>query len=226
MKTAILLPHWGRPKRLAHQLEALAKQTNKDWDVIVTNSNPEHDDYMKRKIKIHNGGYKIHYRLDSNEVGAFRRFTIARELSYDRYIFLDDDVTFGPNLAADMLKQYQPNTYHSWYCWQIVGDYHDRVRVINDRQPIHYAGTGVAMIDRSIVDRPELFDIDPRAYFIEDLWLTYVVDFIYKWPIKNLKIPGIKLGGGDATALYRQIAKSDYPKRQFMEDLRATGWDK
>jgi hypothetical protein len=226
MRTAILLPHWGRPKRLPHQLEALDKQSVKDFDVIVSNSNPEHDNYMARKIKLHNGGYKIYYRLDSNDVGAFRRFTISRDLSYDRYIWLDDDVNFGSNLVADMYKQYEPNTYHSWYCWQILGDYHDRIRVAHSSQPICYAGTGVSMIDRTIVDRPELYECPPEAVFIEDLWLTYVVDHVYKWQIKNLKIPNVKLGGSDSVALYRTIAKSNYTKRQFMEDLRARGWDK
>lgn len=227
MKTAILLLTWGRPQNLERTLLNLNSQTVKDFDLIVSNSNRDHDKYLERKLKITGTKYPVHYRRDSNDRLGFRRFDIARELSYDRYIFLDDDVDFRQNLTQDMFNQYEPKTYHSWYCFTIHSDdYHDRTRVISNGQPIHYAGTGISMIDRAIVDRDELFDHPPAALYIEDLWLTYVVDHVYGWQLKNLKIPRIKLGGGDSVALYKRVRNMDYTKRDLYRDLCATGWHK
>lgn len=227
MKTAILLLHWGRPNTLEQTLRTLNGSGNTDFDVIVSNSNRDHDAYIQKQLDTYTTKYKVHYRPDSNDLKGFRRFTIARELDYDRYIFLDDDVKFRQNIVTDMLKQYQPNTYHSWYAWTILSDnYHDRTRVISQGQPIDYAGTGVSMIDRSIVDRPELFDAPPAAYYIEDLWLTHVVKNVYKWPVKYINVPGIKLGGGDQVALYRAVAKMSYKKADFYLDLKNGVYEK
>ena len=225
MKTALLTLQWGRPGNIENLLKALQGQKNTEFDLIVSNSNRQHDDYFRAQLDAIELPFEVHYRTDSNDRLGFRRFDIARELSYDRYIFLDDDVDIGDNFVADMVAQYEPNTYHSWYCWSILSDdYHDRARVILPKQPIDYAGTGISMIDRSIVDRPELFDFPPAALYIEDLWLTYVVDFIYKWQIKNVKIPNVKLGGADEVALYRRVSKMEYRKIDFYRDLLATGW--
>jgi glycosyltransferase involved in cell wall biosynthesis len=226
MRTAVILPTWNRPQTFAYQLKQFSRQTVRDFDLIVTNANREHDQRLQDTIASERWRIPVHFRADSNDRYGFRRFDIARELSYDRYIFIDDDVQFPRHLIATMLAQYEPLTYHSWFAFQITGGYHQRLRVQTHRQPIHYAGTGVAMIDRAIVDRPELFDFPPAALYIEDLWLTYVVDYIYKWPIKLLKIDGIQLGGNDDVAMFKQIQTMDYRKTHFLEDLRATGWDK
>ena len=225
MKTALLIPIWGRPHLLENTLRQLAGQTYTELDLIISNSNRDHDAHVDKLLGDIKLPFDVTHRKDPNDRLGFRRFDIARQLSYDRYIFLDDDVTIGPNFTADMVAQYEPKTYHSWYCWQILTDnYHDRVRVNNARQPIHYAGTGISMIDRAIVDRPELFDFPPAALFIEDLWLTYVVDHLYKWQIKNVKIPNIKLGGADDVALYKRVSEMTYRKIDFYRDLVATGW--
>jgi hypothetical protein len=225
MKTALLNLQWGRPGNFENQLRQLKQQTVTDFDLIVSNSNRKHDTFLENVMVAADTPFETTLRNDSNDRLGFRRFDIARELPYDRYIFLDDDVTIGPTFIEDMLAQYEPNTYHSWYCWTILSDnYHDRNRVFDHKQPIHYAGTGISMIDRSIVDRPELFDAPPAAYYIEDLWLTYVVDHVYGWKIKHVKIPQIKLGGADDVALYKRVSKMEYRKIDFYRDLVATGW--
>jgi len=224
-KTALLTLTWGRPQDFPAWLQRLKTQTYKDFDLIVSNSNREHDTFIENALKEANLPFTWHFRADSNDRLAFRRFDIAKELNYDRYVILDDDVTIGNNFMQDMVSQYQPNTYHSWFCWQIMSDdYHDRKRVNSHKQPIQYAGIGISMIDRSIVDRPELYDFPPAAMFSEDIWLTYVMQHIYKWPVKWVKIPNIVLGGADDVALYMRISKSKYRKVDFYRELLATGW--
>jgi len=224
MKTAIILLTWGRPKQLETTLRALNSQTLQNFDLIVSNSNRDHDTYLRKVIKQNQGPYKTIFRADPNDRYTFRRFDIARELDYDRYIFIDDDVHFNTNLTADMDKQYKPRTYLSWYCWQIHTRYHDRTRVISPNQRVDYAGAGVSIIDRAVFDREELYDCPPAALYIDDLWLSYIFSHVLKWPIKLLQVPRVKLGGGDQFALFRKIRDSNYTKDQFLEDLRARGW--
>lgn len=227
MRTAIINLTYARPGNLGNLLRELTRQTRHDFTLIVSNSNRDHDHKLEQTINATERPFPIKYRKDSNDRLGFRRFDIARELYFDRYIFLDDDARITENFINDAYNQYEPNTYHSWYCWQILSDnYHDRARVISPRQTIHYAGTGVSMIDRSIVDRPELFNAPSAALYIEDLWLTYIVDHVYKWPIKLLKIRGTRLAAADQASLYKRVAKMPYTKTDFYRDLLATGWQK
>lgn len=225
MKTALITLTWGRPDAFPAWLQRLKTQTWTDFDLIVSNSNRDHDDFIENELFKEELPFTAHFRTDSNDRLAFRRFDIAKELDYDRYVILDDDVTISDNFMADMVAQYQPNTYHSWFCWQILSDdYHDRKRVTKPTQPIHYAGIGISMLDRSIVDRPELYDVPEAGMFSEDIWLTYVMQHIYKWPVKWVPIPGVVLGGADDVALYMRISKSKHRKIDFYRELLATGW--
>jgi hypothetical protein len=225
LKTALLTLTWGRPQDFPAWLQRLKTQNFTDFELIVSNSNREHDTFIENALKEAGLPFTWHFRADPNDRLAFRRFDIAKELDYDRYVILDDDVSIGNNFMQDMVNQYQPNTYHSWFCWQIMSDdYQDRKRVTRHKQPIHYAGIGISMLDRTIVDRPELYDFPPAAMFSEDIWLTYVMQHIYKWPVKWVNIPNIVLGGADDVALYMRISKSKYRKVDFYRELLATGW--
>ena len=225
MKTALLTLTWGRPQHFPAWLQQLKTQTYTDFDLIVSNSNREHDDYIEDELVKADLPFSWHFRTDSNDRLAFRRFDIARELKYDRYVILDDDVTIGDNFMHDMVNQYEPKTYHSWFCWQILSDdYHDRKRVTSHKQPIHYAGIGISMFDRAIVDRDELYDFPPAAMLSEDIWLTYIVQHVYGWQVKWANIPNVVLGGADDVALYMRISKSKHRKIDFYRDLLATGW--
>jgi len=225
MRTALITLTWGRPQNFPTLLQQLKTQTYQDFDLIVSNSNREHDWFIEAELKTAALPFPAYFRADSNDRLAFRRFDIAKELDYDRYVILDDDVTIGDNFMQDMVNQYQPNTYHSWFCWQIMSDdYHDRKRVTSHKQPIHYAGIGISMLDRTIVDRPELYDFPPAAMLSEDIWLTYIMQHVYGWPVKWVNIPNIVLGGADEVALYMRISKSKHRKIDFYRELLATGW--
>lgn len=234
MKTVVVLLTWQRIPNLKLTLAALHKQTYKDFDVFISNANLEKKKIVERYAHHANqaGRLKVTVSHDGNDVMAFRRFDVGRRLAkqgYDVVMFIDDDVTIPGDYVQRFIKEYEPKTYASNFAWSFQdrgSDYYKkRTRVTNDKQKIHYAGTGVSMIDASIFLDKGIHQAPKDFYPVEDLWLSYYAQHVLKWKLKYVDIPGVVIKGGDSVALYRQVAKSKKDKADLLRILvRDFGW--
>lgn len=111
--------------------------------------------------------------------GGFGRFymgrRLARELSAESVIFLDDDQRVEPDFVRRALAQGAPRTVASWWGWRIANDdYWDRTRALPG-EAIDYAGTGGMVLDPSLLDDPELVSgLESEHWFLEDIWLSHL----------------------------------------------------
>jgi hypothetical protein len=224
MENYVISLMWGRPKALPVMLNQLRRQTNQNFTTIISNSHPDTEQYAKKVCK----NYGVSFRQDSNEKSCFRRFEIAEELNAKRIIFIDDDVIIPDDFVEKALAQYEPETYKSWWTWNFNGQpYHfvkDRTRITTPGVAVDYGGAGISIVDASIFQRPELFDVVDGAYYMDDIWLSYVVGHVLGWRIEYLDIDGVELGGADSVAEYSRIAKLANNKKTFVDKLRGMGW--
>jgi hypothetical protein len=236
MKTAVVILTWKRLNLLNYTLIQLMKQTHKDFDVFISNAdlspggirsvNRTSDHYKKR-------GLRSTVMHDGNDMYAFRRFTLGKylyESGYEVILFIDDDIKFSNRYVEMSLSQYEPRTYKSGFTWIFYNqgrDYYKfRKRVFDNRNEIHYAGTGISMMDASIFADRRIIDEAPDAAIkIEDLWLSYIVFHKPGWRIKYMETKGVTIGGGDQFALYKNVQKDEINKKEFLRILVNMGWN-
>jgi hypothetical protein len=152
----------------------------------------------------------------------------ALEQGAEVILFIDDDVTIPDNYVETCLAQYEPKTYKSGYSWYFTTNtsyYNGRIRVTNERDPVHYAGTGIAMIDASIFLEEGLLNAPTCAYKIEDLWLSYYANHVLGWKLGWIKDSGARVFGKDNVALNREVKRSNCNKDDFFSYLTLErGW--
>lgn len=232
-RVAVVLLVWGRVHLLHHTLKALSTQTETAFDVVISNGNLDKIEEVEKHANFYKKrGMSIAVRHDGNDIFAFRRFAVGKDLAnqgYEIVLFIDDDITFPGNYIQNCLSQYEPRSYKSGFAWtfQRNGEnyYKYRTRVYNNDQRIHYCGTGISMMDAKIFLSEGLIKDAPEgALKIEDLWLSYYVDHVLGWDLKYMKTPGVKIGGSDGVALYKELLESKYNKSHFLKELVELGW--
>lgn len=228
----MLLLTWKRQAMFETSMAALSVQTCSDFTLFISNSNPEMSAFIDSTVKPYQEAMDIRVLHTSNDRMGFRRFDLSRRLheeGYDVILFLDDDVHFSAQHVETALRQYEPNTYKSWWAWRLNGKPYklpeDRTRVLNRGERVDYCGTGVSMVDLSLFSNDVLFDHPPDALFIEDIWLSYIADHMLGWKLEYLDLPNVILGGYDDVALYLQIEVQPNNKERFVDDLRQRGWN-
>jgi glycosyltransferase involved in cell wall biosynthesis len=235
-KVAVVLLTWQRIVTLRPTLKRLFRQTYTNFDIIISNSNPK--DSAKAAVNevasfYNQRGRTVIVRHDSNDLYAFRRFQIGKDLYDDGYeivLFIDDDIRFPDSYIEKCLSQYEPKTYKSGFTWILykkgINYYKFRKRVYSNEEDIHYAGTGISMIDASIFADKNLIDSAPKeAYTIEDVWLSYFVIHKEGWSIKYMETPNVIIGGADAVALYKVVQRDTVDKADFLRILVDRGWE-
>jgi glycosyltransferase involved in cell wall biosynthesis len=234
-RVAVVLLTWKRINALMPTLRRLHRQTYKNFDIVISNSNPSSNaiDQVDQAAKFYNArGLRIDVRHDSNEHFAFRRFFIGKhlyELGYDIIMFIDDDIRFPDNYIKNCLSQYEPKTYKSGFTWIFYNRgrnyYKFRKRVYTNDVDIHYAGTAVSMIDASIfADKKLILNAPKEFYPVEDLWLSYFVQQKSGWSVKYMETPNVIIGGADKVALWRQVQSSGTDKAALLHKLLNMGW--
>jgi hypothetical protein len=229
MDTAVIFLTWKRLNSYSRFLDMLDSQTILDFDLFVSNANPE----MRETIDCLNAierKYKIKTVESFQETHPFRRFDLAKSLNYERYIFIDDDVIFPSDFIEKCCSKHEEKTYASWWAWRFKSknDYWQRERITDPHVAVHYGGAGVSVIDAEILKCSILFDDSVRgAKIFDDLWVSYVVDHVLGWKIKYLDIEGVFFSNeaDDDNALYRISLSADYTKNDFYNDLIEKGWN-
>lgn len=231
MKVSIIILTWQRLQSLGTTLESLERQTFKDFDVYISNGNMSRQTKVNKYYNMFKQRLKLHLSHDGNDSWSFRRMFVAKkalEQGAEVILFIDDDVTIPDNYVENCLSQYEPKTYKSGYAWYFTKNtsyYNGRVRVANEKDPVHYAGTGIAMIDASIFLEEGLLNAPACAYKIEDLWLSYYANHVLGWKLGWIKDSGARVFGKDNVALNREVKRSNCNKDNFFSYLTLErGW--
>jgi glycosyltransferase involved in cell wall biosynthesis len=230
-KVTVVLLTWQRIHNLENTLSLLSNQTYKDFDVHISNGNISKSSQIEQISKnFLNLNIKISH--DGNDIFAFRRFTVGKRLfesGTEVVLFIDDDITFPETYIETCISQYEPKTYKSGFTWVFFNRgrnyYKFRKRVHNNEVEIHYAGTGISMIDASIFkDNRLLEDAPTEFYTVEDLWLSYFVKHKHGWKVLHMETPGIIIGGNDKVALFKKVLKDEIDKAELLRMLLDMGW--
>eukprot|EP00928_Gymnodinium_smaydae_P095761 TRINITY_DN8291_c0_g3_i1.p1 TRINITY_DN8291_c0_g3~~TRINITY_DN8291_c0_g3_i1.p1 ORF type:complete len:335 (-),score=50.91 TRINITY_DN8291_c0_g3_i1:259-1125(-) len=136
-------------------------------------------------------------------VGGFARFLVAKRMTekmqgIDYIIMVDDDQYVRETTLAEVYARREPRKYKSWhgYNWYPNETHYWRPRertYPGVQKALHntnvttyqYGGTGMSIIDASIFRVKEVYKIPKQFLFIEDLWLSYIVQLM-GWPIERL----------------------------------------
>jgi len=136
--------------------------------------------------------------------GGFSRFVLARSIArkhfVDYVIMVDDDQYVKRTTVEEIYAEREPRTYKTWYGknWEPTQKsywlqrdkklvYHPRLRsqFHPDVKEYQYGGTGMSIIDASVFMNQELFELEQQYLFVEDIWLSYIVQLM-GWHIGRL----------------------------------------
>ena len=222
---------WKRLDSLPKSLEMLSSQTNKSFDLYVSNSNLDEASTVEKMVEPFKEKLNINLTHDSNEMYSFRRLHIGRKLAlkgFDAVLFLDDDVVIPTNYVEQCMSYFEPKSYKSAYAWQFLENgrnyYRGRVRITSPESKVHYCGTAVSIVDAKIFLNNDLLFASKDAYQIEDLWMSYYADHILKWKLEYIPIQGLSIEGNDPVALSKVVKRSRINKAFFLRKLVSLGW--
>ena len=212
-KVTVVLLTWQRISNLKRTLDMLARQTFKNFEVHISNGNLQAIKQVDNYAKHFSDRLSISVSHDGNDLHAYRRFPVGRQLARagtDIILFIDDDIVFGYDYVEHALKFYEPESYKSGFCWHFThkgADYYgNRFRVRDYSTRVHYAGTGISIIDaKAFLDRRLFQNTPDDAYMTEDLWLSYCIDHRLKWKLGYIEMNNASIGGSDSVALYKKI---------------------
>jgi hypothetical protein len=232
IKVAIVMLTWKRLDSLPKSLEMLSCQTNKDFDLYISNSNVDESATVEKMVEPFKEKLKITLTHDSNEMYSFRRLHIGRALAlsgFDAVLFLDDDVVIPTNYVEQCLSYFEPNSYKSAYAWQFLENgrnyYRRRFLVTDVNTKVHYCGTAVSIVDAKIFLNDDLIFASEEAHQIEDLWMSYYADHILNWKLEYIPIQGLSIGGNDPVALSKVVRGNINNKAVFLRKLVSLGWN-
>ena len=123
MKVSLIIPTYNREEVLVDSIRCALRQEGVDYEVIVVDQTPVHDQATSDYLREVSSRIKYHY---SEEKGLTRaRNTGFRLSSGDVLVFIDDDTLFEPDFLAYHLKAHQDG------CDVVQG------RVIEEGSPLH-----------------------------------------------------------------------------------------
>jgi glycosyltransferase involved in cell wall biosynthesis len=231
-KITIIILTWQRLSNLGSILSELSDQTYKDFEVRVSNGNLKRVGTVEKYVSNFKDKLSISVSHDGNDEMAFRRIGIAKEVAKsgtEIVMFIDDDVSIPIDYVATCLSQYEDKSYKSAYSWFFTNPksyYKSRVRVVSDTQPVHYGGTGLAMVDAKIFLEDGLLSPPSCGKLVEDLWLSYYADHVMGWKVSWIKDANARVYGLDAFALNKVVKNSECNKDDFLAELTSKfGWD-
>jgi len=196
-------------KKFLQRLKASILDPKMELRIHICNNN------YKRKMELANIAASLNRAQEAHvvtihdmgaNIGGLARFVLARKIMQEEFvsyvIMIDDDQYVIPNTIALIYARREPHTYKTWYGknWDHsigstrlkyfkphTGGYFDPSLSIDNKHisSWQYGGTGMSIIDAAIFKTQELFQIEPEFYFVEDMWLSYLVT-LSGWPIKRL----------------------------------------
>jgi len=213
---------WRRPHRLSRTIESLAAQSHGAVRLCIWNNNPSIRDFIDTTLSAQSE-LDVDVLHSSRNAGGFGRFYFARRIADEHpfVVFLDDDQAPTPDLIASLVGEFRPRTACSSWGYRFDGKerYTDRYPA-QPGQRIKYSGTRGMICDTSAFRHPSVFECPKRYWFVEDLWLSYVLDGVLGWTLykSTAEIPT----DADDYDQYRFLGPM---KDRLFRDLVRRGWN-
>lgn len=217
-KTAVILCLFVRLNNLSVTIRCLEKQTNKDFDLYISNNSNRSLENIHRFFEKNDTSFNVFIRDYKNAYKQFSRFLIARDLAkegYEKVIFIDDDEVIPSTFIQDCYDQYDKNILKSFYSHKIEQNYW-RKRKLLPGEFGNYAGTGGLVCDIKIFLDDRFFNCPEEFYIIDDLWLShYILKYTeYKIGLLSTGIEFIYDSKATSTKLKQQ--KQDFADRYII----------
>jgi GT2 family glycosyltransferase len=212
---------YRRPERLLTTLDQLSSQISCKIKIYIWNNKIDHEKQIEKAIARFPELDITLYNSREN-IGGFARFRVARELSltYPAVIFIDDDVELSPKSLSTLIREFKPETIHSFFTFRFTSksSFFERF-VPQPGEEADYCGTGGMICDTSIFRQAGLFKCPDKYLFVEDVWLSYYAMHILDWKLYR-SFTDIKIIDDD---------RNQYPglrqtKQEFFQYLLAQGW--
>jgi hypothetical protein len=189
--TALILCTYRRITNMPKFLQKIRIQTNKNFDLYISNNCENQDDKLIKYFNKYNHdlGINIFIKNYYNKYKQFSRFYLGKELAeqgYEKIIFIDDDQVLPQSFIQDCYDQYDSSTVKSFYAHRFDEDYWDKVRLIEGEEG-NYAGTGGLICSAKIFLDDKFFDCPKEYHIIDDLWLSHYILKYTEYKIKILK---------------------------------------
>ena len=167
--------------------------------IHIANNSPHRQEEFQRlagALSVEQTSFHVH-NMGVN-LGGMARFIVAKELRsqfpLDFVVFIDDDQYLSGDSLLQLWQQREKLTMTSWFgkCWRRRSDSYWSPKYgfveIDGNQSVprewHYGGTGGAIVDALIFTDDRLFNIPQEYWFVEDLWLSYILK-LNGWYIKR-----------------------------------------
>jgi hypothetical protein len=212
-RVAVILCLFVRLENLNMTLEKLQNQTNKNFDLYISdNSNNTNKVIGLIKKFAPDIGLNVSIRSDRNNFKQFSRFLLARDLAqegYEKVIFFDDDEILPLTFIDECLTQYEPGTVKTFWAHKINKIYKKKIKLENDEIG-NYAGTGGLICDSSIFLNEDFFDCPEEYWIVDDLWLSFYLLKHTDYKIKALKTDIKFINDAKATFLKLKQLKQEF----------------
>lgn len=187
--TALILLTYRRLEYFNETARCLNNQTNKDFDLYISNNSCNEEKLLKGVNKrLLNSEFNVYVKNYYNQFKQFSRFLIAQELAeegYEKIIFIDDDEILPPTFIQDCYDQYEDNAFKSFYAHIVKDNYwHKEKLKLNELG--NYAGTGGLICPAKFFLDEYFFSCPEEFYVIDDLWLSYYILMYTDYKIKLL----------------------------------------
>lgn len=163
--------------------------------------------------------------MDTNTYG-FGRFVLAKQLMekqlLDYFVMIDDDEYLAPDQLQAIYDLRQPQTYKCWYgknwndgnhnYWSPDETWETRTPRVGTWQ---YGGTGLSILDASVLRVPMFFDGRADFYDVEDMWLSFIVHRL-GWTIERIRMKKVTMSDEAKTGLFSNLNKR---KQNVFEQL-------
>lgn len=202
---------WQRFNKLQNTINLLNIQKYKNFNFYIWNNNEKISNDIDKIIR-KKYFFNINVKHSTKNIGGFGRFLLAKEIykNYTSIIFIDDDQIFDENLVDVFVKNYKPQTIHSWYSFKLKNSYWNRIRVGNMVEA-DYCGTGGMIVDSNLFSHNIIYNIPEKYKFVEDLWLSFIAKEILGWKLYGLDINlKIEVDGKDQYSKLRNIKNEFY----------------
>jgi len=178
-KTALILCTYIRLTNMPKLLQKLHAQTNKDFDLYISNNSYNSDNKLIGYFRKYGIDLNINVFIKNyeNKYKQFSRFYMARDLAkegYEKIIFIDDDEVLPSSFMQDCYDQYNENEIKSFYAHSFKEDYWAKVR-LKPGEFGNYAGTGGLMCSAKIFLDERIFECPEEYHIIDDLWFSYFI---------------------------------------------------
>jgi hypothetical protein len=218
----VIMSLWKRLPLLDRSLYQLAHQEGIRPTVYLLNNNPHIKQEVEKEVTRYRSRLAIHVVHSDNSLSFFSRFVLARRVRNGSpfLFFIDDDQAFDRTFLRTLWHERTEGGITGCHAYRFrrSRDYW-RKESAKAGHGADYCGPGGMIIDSRLLGQPALFRAPPEALIMDDIWLSYVANHVFKAPVRKSSAAVQMIDpAGDTWPTLRG------KKIEFLEELRRRGW--